>query len=108
MSKLVKHFIKEPKVLIRVRALDISDEESSRLVELVTLLYHQKLLNQFLEHLEEEDKKIFLELVIAETDGNYLEFLHQRISNLEEIVEKAMLEIDDQISQDLDEIEKEN
>ena len=81
MSVLVEHFVKEPKIFIEIEKFNLGKEESERLTQLVTLLYHQKLLNRFLDYLEEEDKKVFLELVVAGTNENYLEFLHQKIES---------------------------
>ena|SRR3989344_261773 len=101
MSVLVEHFVKEPKIFIEIEKFNLGKEESERLTQLVTLLYHQKLLNRFLDYLEEEDKKVFLELVVAGTNENYLEFLHQKIGNLEEVVVSAITDIESQIMEDL-------
>lgn len=101
MSVLVRHLVKNPKILLEIKKLNLAEYEENELMQMVTLLYHQKLLNRLLEFLEEEDKKIFLELLISTTEQNYLEFLHLRIANLEQIVEQAIIEIEEQISTDL-------
>lgn len=108
MSRLVKHFVKQPKIYLEIDKLTLGVAERNKLTELVTLLYHQKLLNKFLEYLEEEDKKIFLELLVVGSDANYLEFLHQRIVNLEQVVEGAIIEIEQQIMEDLTDIVEKN
>lgn len=108
MSTLVKHFIKNPKIYLEIQKFELEQSEKNNLTDLVTLLYHQKLLNKFLEQLEEEDKKVFLELVLLSSDENYLEFLHQKIVNLEEVVVEAIGEIEEQILEDFRELIKEN
>lgn len=106
MSVIVRHFVKEPKVLIHIESLDLSQAEKDHLQEMAILLYHQKLLNRFLEYLQEEDKKVFLEMVLNRLDENYLEFLHQRIENLEAVVSTAIVEIEQQILEDIDSLVK--
>lgn len=59
MSLLVKHFIGQPKLLLEVKDLGLEASEREELEGLITLLYHQKLLNRLLEYLEESDKRIF-------------------------------------------------
>ncbi len=108
MSILVRHFIKEPKIFIEIGKLDVEEQEKVKLTEIVTLLYHQKLLNRVLEYLEEKDKQVFLELLVIGTGENYLEFLHQKIANLEEIVKEAIVGIEEQIMEDFREIKETN
>lgn len=108
MSILVKHFIKEPKIYLEIEKLGLTSEEKFSLTQSVTLLYHQKLLNKLLEYLEEEDKKIFLELLIVGGEENYLEFLHQKIMNLEEIVKNAVEEIEKHLLKDFRSLEESN
>lgn len=101
MSILVRHFVKKPKIYLEIEKLDLDVAEKNNLTETVTLLYHQNLLNKLLEYLEETDKKIFLELLIVGGESNYLEFLRQKIHNLETIVEYAVSEIEDKLYEDL-------
>ena len=108
MSILVKHFIKEPKIFIEINKLKVEESEKVKLTEMVTLLYHQKLLNKVLEYLEEKDKQVFLELLIVGTGENYLEFLHQKITNLEEVVKEAIIVIEQQLMEDIKELKETN
>ncbi len=106
MSLLVKHFVGRPKILLEIESLGLDDSGKKELENLITLLYHQKLLNCFLEYLAEEDKKIFMELVVSGTNEVYLEFLHQKIEKIEEIVESAVVEIEKQIVEHLESLVK--
>ncbi len=101
MSRLVKHFVKNPKVLVKIETLDLTKGEKNKLTDLAILLYHQKLLNRLLDYLEEEDRKVFLELLVTAEEDRYLEFLHEKITNLEAVVEVAILQIEEQIEADL-------
>ena len=108
MSILVRHFLKESKIFIEIEKLDVEEHEKNKLTEMVTLLYHQKLLNKVLEYLQEKDKQVFLELLVVGTGENYLEFLHQKIANLEEVVREAIVGIEEQIIEDFKELKETN
>ncbi len=104
MSKLVRHLVKNPKVLIEIQNLKISKQEKEKLTEMAILIYHQKLLNRILDYLEEQDKELFLELFFSGEDQTYLQFLHEKIMDLENIIEVAILEIEGQILTDIKEL----
>ncbi|HEY4694487.1 MAG TPA: hypothetical protein VIH52_00820 [Candidatus Nanoarchaeia archaeon] len=104
MSLLVKHFVAEPKAIIALQTLELSSEERQKLAEAITLLYHQKLLNRFLEVLSEVDRKIFMEAFLDGTQERSFEFLHEKINNIELVVEEALKEIEEQILADFEEL----
>jgi len=101
MSLLVKHFVANPKVLFYINDLELSEEEKSKLIELTTLLYHQKLLNKFLDRLEQEDKKIFMEKILVESQESSLDFLHEKIEDIEKVVEEAIFEIEEKLMKEI-------
>lgn len=102
MSLLVKHFVKEPKILVQITSLEISEAEKQKLTESIILLYHQQLLNKFLEKLDETSKKAFLELHLSASHEETISFLQEKIDGIENIVERAIEEIDNKIAQDLE------
>lgn len=105
MSLLVKHFVKEPKILVKVHSLTITDEEKQKLTESIVLLYHQQLLNRFLDKLDEVGKKAFLDLHLSSSHEETIGFITQRIENIEAVVQEAIFEIDEKIVEDLQSLE---
>jgi len=102
MSLLVKHFVTNPKILVTIEALSLSPEEKDKLTEIATLVYHQKLLNKFLDHLAEEDKRTFVEKVLADPKEDSLNFLHEKIENIERVVEEAIFEIEEKLLEEIE------
>lgn len=100
MSILVKHFVESPKAILALEEFTLTIEEKEKLIETVTLLYHQKLLSKFLEKLENTDKELFLEAFLSDSQEKSINFLRQKIANIETVVEEALLEIEEQILND--------
>lgn len=101
MSILVRHFITNPRVLVDIEELSLQEEEKNKLTEIATLIYHQKLLNKFLDKLDEEDKKIFIEKVLTDPKEDSLNFLHEKIEDIEKVVEEAVFEIEEKLLEDI-------
>ncbi len=101
MSILVKHFVTNPRVLMDIEGLSLDQEEKNKLTEIATLIYHQKLLNKFLDELIEEDKKIFIDKVLTDSKEDSLNFLYEKIENIEKVVEKAIFEIETKLLEDI-------
>ena len=58
-------------------------------------------MNKFLDKLAEEDKKIFIEKVLANPKEDSLNFLHEKIENIEKVVEEAVFEIEGKLLEDI-------
>jgi hypothetical protein len=104
MSLLVKHFVARPKAIEALERLEVSSEEKQQLAEMITLIYHQKLLNRFLEALSEEDKRLFMETFLGSYQEKSFTFLREKIVNIESIVEIALAEIEQKILEDFEEL----
>ncbi len=94
MSILVKHFVLEPKVLLTISELRLEKDEKEKLTEIALLVYHQKLLNKFLDKLAEADKRIFMEKLLSGPQEESIEFLHEKIVGIEKVVDEAIFEIE--------------
>ncbi len=105
MSILVKNFVKNPRVVIAINKLEVSDQEKIKLTETVVLLYHQKLLTLFLEKLVEADKKLFMEALLGNSQTEAIRFLREKIEGIEKVVEAAIFELEEQILIDFAQIE---
>ena len=106
MSILVKHFVNNPKVVLEINELPLSEEEKIKLTETVILLYHQNLLSKFLEKLEAEDKKLLLEKLLQDSQTEAITFLREKIMNIESVVSDAIVELEEQILNDLASVEE--
>jgi hypothetical protein len=102
LSALVKRYVKNPKVLLRIQNLDITPLEKEKLTEVIGLIYHQKLLNELLLRLDEESKRLFLEKHFSENQNEALSFLEEQIEDIEDVVEKALIEIEEKLLEDLE------
>lgn len=100
MSILVKSFISNPRVVGTINELDISQTEKVKLTEAMVLLYHQKLLTKFLEKLVEEDRKLFMEQLLVGSQEKAIDFLREKIIDIEIVVEEAIFELEEQILAD--------
>mgnify|MGYP001559135925 CR=1 FL=1 len=105
MSILVKNFVNNPRVVIAINNLELSEKEKIKLTETVVLLYHQKLLTLFLEKLVEEDKKLFIEALFGSSQIEAIRFLREKIDDIEKVVEVAIFELEEQILVDFVQIE---
>lgn len=106
MSLLVKHFVKNSKTLEKLQSSALAEQEKMKLAEIIVLIYHQKLLNRFLDNLEEEDRRMFLELLAGEKSLETVEFLHWKIEKIENLVEFALLEVEQELIADIEILER--
>ncbi len=102
MSILVKHFVNNPRVVLVINKLTLTEDEKVKLTETVVLLYHQKLLSTFLDKLVEEDKRLFMDKLLQESQTDAINLLREKIINIEEVVSEAILELEEQILNDLE------
>lgn len=108
MSIIVRHFVKDPKAFTALGQLKLEESEKEKLTQVITLLYHQKLLNRFLEKLQEEDKRLLIESVMSENHDTTIAFLREKIEDIEQVVSESIIEIEDQVLSDLNELKDKN
>lgn len=104
MSILVKHFVNNPRVVLAINELTLTEEEKVKLTETVVLLYHQKLLSKFLEKLVEEDRRLLMDKLLQESQTEAISLLREKIINIEDVVNEAILELEEQILNDLEQV----
>lgn len=104
MSILVKTFIKEPKAILKLQKFEMSEVEKNKIAEIITLIYHQQLLNHLLARLDFEGKQLFLEKHLTGNQEEAISFLQERVVDIEKIVEIAVAEIEEKLDCDFAEI----
>jgi|SRR3989344_2301604 len=82
--------------------LDLSAGEKAHLANLVDSSLHSAILDEILSNLSPEDKKLFLEKLETEKDHDkILEFLNEKIDNVEDRVKKVSDQLITELHEDL-------
>ena len=82
--------------------LDLSAGEKAHLANLVDSSLHSAILDEILSNLSPEDKKLFLEKLETEKDHDkILEFLNEKIDNVEDRVKKVSDQLITELNEDL-------
>lgn len=89
-------------LLIEMESLNLSQEEREHLSELIDSSLHHTILDQILSNLNEEDKRVFLmRLSKNPEDETLLEFLNQKVENIEDGIKKVSDELIAKMHKDL-------
>lgn len=87
--------------------MDLSDDERIHLASLVDSTLHQAILDEILSNLSEADKKLFIhELKKDPESEKILEFLNEKIDNVEEKITKVADELVIEMHKDIKEARK--
>jgi len=82
--------------------LDLSTGEKAHLANLVDSSLHSAILDEILSNLSPEDKKLFLEKLETEKDHDkILEFLNEKIENVEDRVKKVSEQLVSELHEDI-------
>jgi len=82
--------------------LDLSAGEKAHLANLVDSSLHSAILDEILSNLSPEDKKLFLEKLETEKDHDkILEFLNEKIENVEDRVKKVSEQLVSELHEDI-------
>lgn len=96
--------IKIESVIEQLHNLDLSDEERIHLANLVDSSLHHIILNEVLTNLNDDDKRTFLKLLHQDPESEQLmEFLQEKIENIEEKIKKVSEELVLQMHKDIKE-----
>ena len=75
-------------------SLDLSEEEREHLSNLIDSSLHHVILDQILSNLSDEDKKVFLKKFSDNpNDDKLLEFLNQKVENIEDKIKNVSDEL---------------
>ena len=94
-------------LITQLHSLDLSNEERHHLASLVDSSLHHAILDEILSNLSEEDKKLFLhELNKDPENKKIMEFLNEKIDNIEEKIKKVADELIKEMHKDVKEARK--
>ena len=92
-------------LLEEMNSLELSQEEREHLSELIDSSLHHAILDQILSNLSDEDKRVFLKRFSDDPeDTGLLEFLNQKVENIEDKIKKTSDELVNKMHKDIKEI----
>lgn len=99
--------IKKEILIEELDSLTLSQEEKIHLSALIDSSLHHAILDEVLSHLSNDDKKLFLKVLADEKDHQkVLEFLKERIENVEDKIEKISEQLIKEMHADVKEAKK--
>lgn len=108
MKYFYSHLIEIDTVLEELDKLGLKDEHKSHLAALVDSSLHHTILDAILSHLNDQDKRIFIQYV---TEGNHSKiwnFLNEKVDNIEDKIKKAAEELKSKLHEDVKKAHKES
>lgn len=104
MRHFYSHIVEIESVLVSLDELELSDEQKKHLASLIDSTIHKTILDVILSKLSGEDKKQFLyQLNQNPGDRKLMEFLSQRIDNIEMEIKKVVKDLKNELHEDLKE-----
>lgn len=102
MSYFYSHIIEIESVISALDELNLKDDHKSHLASLIDSTIHQTILDVILSKLSSDDKKAFLwRLRENPQDKKLLEFLNDKIDNVEEEIRQAVKEVKKELHKDI-------
>lgn len=83
------HIIDIQSIHIEIDGMDLNDKEKEELFDLIEKSMHHKVTHTVLDHLSEEDRKLFLKHIALEEHDSLWDLLREKVSNVEEKVKFA-------------------
>lgn len=107
MTYFFTRFIVINQLIEELDTIDLSNEEKTHLSGLIDSSIHHAILDEILSNLNEEDKKIFLKKLHEKTsDDEILEFLNQKVENIEEKIKNVTKELVKEMHKDIKQAKK--
>jgi len=95
------HLIELDSIFGELEALELSRDQREELAELAHLQVHQAVVDRILSHLNEVDKKRFLELVVLGEDEKIWQHLNERIEKIDDKIKDAAEQIKVELKKDI-------
>ncbi|TSC66800.1 MAG: Uncharacterized protein CEO21_15 [Microgenomates group bacterium Gr01-1014_80] len=101
---LYQKYIVIESLIEELHGMDLSDEERQHLASLVDSSLHHAILDEILSNLSIEDKKIFLMKMSQDPeDDKLMEFLNERVENIEDKIKSASEQLVKELHKDIKE-----
>ena len=106
MKHFYSHIITTDSLIVKLSNMKMSDDERTHLLSLMESSLHHAILDAILSELTASDKKLFLKELADEDHDAIWTFLKKRIDNIEGKIEKTAEDLQEQLHQDIDEVNK--
>ena len=94
MNIFYDHIILIHEIHSEVEMLDVSEKDKKEMVQLIEETVHQRILHSILDHLHKDHHEEFLtRFQAAPQDGALLDFLREKVADIEERIKEAAEEI---------------
>jgi F0F1-type ATP synthase delta subunit len=104
MKLFYSHLIQIETLVEELDTMNLSDEQKKHLAMLVDSTMQHTILDEILSHLTTSDKKLFLQKLHKNPeDQELLDFLNQRVENIEHKIQKTAHELTLQLHEDIKE-----
>lgn len=103
-SLFYAHIIEIHTLTEKLDELDLKDNHKKHLSELIDSTIHHTVLDVILSSLSEEDKKLFIEKLRQDPNNQELmDFLKERVVDIEDQIRKAVKELKKELHEDIEE-----
>jgi hypothetical protein len=107
MKFFYQKYIVIENLIAELDTMDLSKEERQHLASLIDSSLHHAILDEILSNLSEEDKKLFLHQLNKNPDDDKLvDFLKEKIDNIEDRINKVSEGLIQEMHQDIKEAKK--
>lgn len=102
-KQFYSHIVAVDTLYIALDNLSISDSEKEHLKHLIDSSLYHTILDAILSELTDEDKHVFLNHVATEDHEKTMEFLQNRITNIEDKIRKTADDLMKELHEDIQE-----
>jgi len=107
MTYFYSKYIVIESIIEELHSMDLTDGEKHHLASLIDSSIHHTILDEILSNLTPEDKKIFLEEINKDPENEkIMEFLNQRIENIEGKIKKVSEDLIKELHKDIKEAKR--
>ena len=106
MRMLSLFFLKKDNILLELEKLKMQQREKKKLVDVLDELVEYRLVNMIMSKLEKRDKELFIEQLYAGSAEIFIEFLREKIENCEQVLGQYSKELEAEILEDIESLQK--
>lgn len=100
------HLVETSLLSLELGDMDLSSEERVELISLAESQLHHIVVDTILSQLSEEDKKIFLQHLVADNHEKLWNHLNTKVKNIEEKIKQAAEDLKKELHTDIQEAKK--
>lgn len=95
------HLVQIDSLVVTLNSMDLSDTEKEELLQIADSSIYHAVLDAVLSELSDKDKKLFLQHLLTDDHGKIWEFLHGKVSNIEDKIKKTADDLTEKLHEDI-------